>query len=70
MINITVVELKAIGKQPGIKGYYHLRKAELINKLEAPPDVDEQVLVRKNFPTKNERHYRYRTESYRKTACY
>ena len=30
MENITVVKLKALAKQRGIKGYYKLRKAELI----------------------------------------
>ena len=50
MKNITVIELKAIAKRRAIKGYYKLRKAELINKLEALPDVNEQVLVRKNVP--------------------
>ena len=31
--------------QRSIKGYYKLRKAELIQKLEAHPDVNEQVLI-------------------------
>ena len=43
MNNITVIELKAIAKQRGIKGYYKLRKAELIHKLKALPEVNEQV---------------------------
>ena len=30
MDNITVIKLKALTKQRGIKGYYKLRKAELI----------------------------------------
>ena len=42
MDNITVIKLKAIAKQRGIKGYYKLRKAELIQKLEAYPGVNEQ----------------------------
>ena len=46
MNNLTVVELKAIAKQRGIKGYYKLRKAALIHKLEALPEVNEQVLIR------------------------
>ena len=29
-----IVQLKAIAKERGIKGYYKLRKAELINALE------------------------------------
>ena len=45
MNNITVIKLKTLSKQRSIKGYYKLRKAELIQKLEAHPDVDEQVLV-------------------------
>ena len=43
MDNITVTKLKALAKQRGIKGYYKLRKAELIRKLEAHADVNEQV---------------------------
>ena len=43
--NITVIELKAIAKQHEIEGYYKLRKAELIHKLEALPEVNEQVLI-------------------------
>ena len=35
MENHTIVQLKAIAKERGIKGYYKLRKAELINALEA-----------------------------------
>ena len=45
MNNITVIELKAIAKQRGIEGYYKLRTAELIHKLEALPEVNEQVLI-------------------------
>ena len=43
--NITVIKLKALAMQRGIKGYYKLRKAELIDKLKAHPDVNEQVLI-------------------------
>ena len=35
MKNHTVVQLKAIAKERGIRGYYKLRKAELIHALEA-----------------------------------
>ena len=35
MENHTVVQLKAIAKERGIRGYYKLRKAELIHALEA-----------------------------------
>ena len=45
MDNITEIKLKTLAKQRGIKGYYKLRKAELIQKLEAHPDVNEQVLI-------------------------
>ena len=45
MNNITVIELKAIAKQRDIEGYYKLRKAEFIHKLEALSDVNEQVLI-------------------------
>ena len=45
MDNITVIKLKSLAKQRGIKGYYKLRKAELIQKLEALSDVKEQVLI-------------------------
>ena len=43
--NITVIKLKTLAKQRGIEGYYKLRKAEMIQKLEAHPDVNEQVLI-------------------------
>ena len=43
--SITVIELKAVAKQRGIIGYYKLRKAELMQKLEDLPDVTEQVLI-------------------------
>ena len=45
MNNITVIELKDIAKQRGIIGYYKLRKAELIRKLETLPEVNGQVLL-------------------------
>ena len=45
MDNTTVIKLKTLAKQRGIKGYYKLRKAELIQKLEAHPDINEQVLI-------------------------
>ena len=45
MNNITVIDLKALAKQRAIKGYYKLRQAELIQKLEAHSDVNEQVLI-------------------------
>ena len=45
MNNITAIELKVIVKHHGIEGYYKLRKAELIHKLETLPEVHEQVLI-------------------------
>ena len=45
MDSITVIKLKALAKQRCIKGYYKLRKAELIQQLEAHPDANEQVLI-------------------------
>ena len=45
MDKITVIKLKTLAKLRGIKGYYKLRKAELIQKLEAHPDVNEGVLI-------------------------
>ena len=45
MDNITVIKLKTLAKQRGIKGYYTHRKAELIQKLEAHSDVKEIVLI-------------------------
>ena len=45
MDNITVIKLKTLAKQRGIKYYYKLRTAELIQKFEAYPDVNEQVLI-------------------------
>ena len=43
--NITVIKLKARAKQRCIKGYYKLRKAELIKKFQAYSDLNEQVLM-------------------------
>ena len=45
MDNIIVIKLKTLAKHHGIKGYYKLRKAELIQTLEAHPDVNEQVVI-------------------------
>ena len=45
MDNITVIKRKTLAKQRGIKGYYKLRKAELIQQLEAHSYVNEQVLI-------------------------
>ena len=42
MNNITVINMKALANQ---RGYDKLRKAELIHKLNAHPDVNEQVLI-------------------------
>ena len=40
--NHTVVQLKAIEKERGIRGYYKLRKAELIHDLEATRLVEQK----------------------------
>ena len=45
MENHTIVQLKAIAKQHGIKGYYKLRKAELINALEATRLVEQKSSI-------------------------
>ena len=45
MDNITIMKLKDIAKQRDIIGYYKLTNAELIQKLEAHPDVNVQVLI-------------------------
>ena len=45
MYNIIVVKMKALANQRDIKGYYKLRKAELIKKLEIHPHGNEQVLI-------------------------
>ena len=45
MDNVTVVKLKTLAKQRGINGYYNLRKAELMQKCEARPDVNEKALI-------------------------
>ena len=42
MNNKTVKQLKAIPKERGRRGYYKLRKAELINALEAPRLVEQK----------------------------
>ena len=42
MENHTIVQLKAIAKERGIKGYYKLRKVELIHALEAMRLVEQK----------------------------
>ena len=42
MENHTIVQLKAIAKERGIKGYYKLSKAELIHALEATRLVEQK----------------------------
>ena len=49
MENHTVVQFKSLAKQRGIRGYYKLREAELLQALEAHPTVNEQVTP-KFFP--------------------
>ena len=45
MENYTIVQLKAIAKQRDIKGYYKLRKAELINAMEAKRLVEQKSSI-------------------------
>ena len=45
MKNITVIKLKTLAKQRGIKGYYKLRNAELLENFKVHPDVNEQVVI-------------------------
>ena len=45
MNNNTVKQLKAIAKERGIKGYYKLRKLELINALEATRLVEQKSSI-------------------------
>ena len=42
MDNITEVKLKTLAKQCGVKGYYKLRKAELVHALEAVKLVEQK----------------------------
>ena len=42
MENHTVVQLKAIAKERGIRGYYKLRKAELMRFLEETRLVEQK----------------------------
>ena len=44
MKNHAIVQLKAIAKERGIKGYYKLRKADLIHALEATRLVGQKVI--------------------------
>ena len=45
MENHAIVQLKAISKERGIKGYHTLRMAELINALEATRLVEQKSSV-------------------------
>ena len=42
MENHTVVQLKTIAKERGMRGYYKLRKADLIHALEATKLVEQK----------------------------
>ena len=42
MENHTLMQLKAIAKERGVRGYYKLRKAELIHALEATRLVEQK----------------------------
>ena len=41
----TVVQLKAIAKERGIRGYYKLRNAELIHALEATKLLEQKSII-------------------------
>ena len=43
MDNYRVVKLKAIAKERGIRGYYKLRKTELIHAMETARLVEQKV---------------------------
>ena len=45
MENHTVVQLKAIAKERGIRGYYKLRKAELMHALEVTKLVEQKSII-------------------------
>ena len=45
MDKYTVVQLKAIAKERGIRGYYKLRKVELIHVLEAARLVEQKINI-------------------------
>ena len=45
MENYTIIQLKAIAKERSIKGYYKLRKAELINAVEATRLVEQKSSI-------------------------
>ena len=45
MENDTKVQLKAIAKERDIKGYYKLKKAELINTLEVTRLVEQKSSI-------------------------
>ena len=42
MVNHTVVQLKAMAKERGIRGYYKLGKAELIHALKAARLIEQK----------------------------
>ena len=50
MENHTVVQSKAIAKERGIRGYYKLRKAELIHALEVTKLVEKSNILDKPIP--------------------
>ena len=43
--NHTVAQLKAIVKERGIRGYYKLRRAELIHALEAKRLIEQTNII-------------------------
>ena len=49
MDNYTVVQLKAIPKERGVRGYYRLWKAELIHVFEAARLAEQKSNIFRNF---------------------
>ena len=49
MENHTVMQLKAVAKERGVRGYYKLRKAEFIHALEAARLVEQKSNLMSRF---------------------
>ena len=63
MDNHTVVKLKAIAKERDIRGYYKLRKAELLNALEAARLVEQTShIFDESIPNNTLKAIKYRDE--------
>lgn len=53
VVNMTVVELKGIAKEMGLKGYSKLKKAELIALIESNKETKEEVVEMNNTVVAN-----------------